>query len=124
MDVYPCFTYRDVRAALKWLADAFGVNPLASDNEGHEAIENAAVAHRDGLVLIAAERPENLHGSHTGKGWVYLAVDDLDDHYERTKAAGVAVLNEPHRGPAGMRGYSARDLEGNVWTFGSARPTP
>lgn len=100
------------------------MNPLVPNDEGHGAIENAAVAHRDGMVLIAAERPEELHGSDTGKGWVYLAVDDVDGHHKRTKAAGVEVLNEPHGGPGGMRGYSARDIEGNVWTFGSTRPTP
>ena len=94
------------------------------DSEANEAVENAAVAHRDGMVLIASERPEQLHGSHTGQGWVYLAVDDIDAHHRRTKAAGVEVLNDPHAGPGGMRGYSARDLEGNIWTFGTARPTP
>ena len=123
MDVYPCLTYRDVAAALKWLADAFGVKPLVPDSEANEAVENAAVAHRAGIVLIAAERPEQLHDSHTGQGWVYLAVDDIDGHHRRTKAAGVEVLNDPHAGPGGMRGYSARDLEGNIWTFGTARPT-
>ena len=48
---------------------------------------------------------------------MHLAVDDIDGHHRRTKAAGVEVLNEPHAGPGGMHGYSARDLEGNVWTF-------
>ena len=52
MDVYPCLTYRDVAAALKWLADAFGVKPLVPDSEANEAVENAAVAHGDGMVLI------------------------------------------------------------------------
>jgi uncharacterized glyoxalase superfamily protein PhnB len=97
---------------------------VVPDDERNEAIENAAVAHRDGMVLIAAEPPEALHGSHTGFGWVYLAVDDLDSHFKRATWAGVEVLNEPHAGPGGMCGYSARDLEGNVWTFGTARPTP
>ena len=34
------------------------------------------------------------------------------------------VLGETNDGPGGMRGYSARDLEGNLWTFGTIRPTP
>jgi len=84
MDVCPCLTYRDIGAALKWLADAFGAKPVVPDDQRNEAIGNAAVAYRDGMVLIAAERPEELHGSHTGNGWVYPAVDHLDSHYERT----------------------------------------
>jgi uncharacterized glyoxalase superfamily protein PhnB len=77
------------------------------------------------MVLVESERPEDLHGSHTGHGWVYIAVGDLDAHYQRAKAAGVAVLNEPHDAMNGaQRGYSysARDLEGNLWSFGTARP--
>ena len=69
----------------------------------------------------AAPRPEDLHGSHTGQGWVYIAVGDPDAHYQRAKAAGVAVLNAPH-GDGAQRGYSARDLEGNLWSFGTDRP--
>lgn len=35
-------------------------------------------------------------------------VDDVDDHYERARAAGVEVLNEPHDAMDGdQRGYSA-----------------
>ena len=56
------------------------------------------------MVLIAAERPEQLHGSHCGQGWVYLTVDDIDGYHTRTKAAGVEVLNDPHAGADGMRG--------------------
>jgi uncharacterized glyoxalase superfamily protein PhnB len=124
MDVYPCFTYRDVKAALDWLVGAFDLEPRVFDEGAAGEIQHAAVAHRQGMVLIESERPKELHGSHTGKGWVYLAVDDLDAHYQRASAAGVELLNEPHDGPGGMHGYSARDLEGNVWTFGTARPTP
>lgn len=38
------------------------------------------------------------------------------------KAAGAEVLGEPHDAMGGMRGYSARDLEGNLWSFGTDRP--
>jgi hypothetical protein len=64
--------------------------------------------------------PEELHGSHLGQGWVYVTVADPAAHYARAKAAGVEVLGEPHDVMEGtMRGYSARDLEGNLWSFGT-----
>jgi uncharacterized glyoxalase superfamily protein PhnB len=54
---------------------------------------------------------------------VSVALDDPDAHCARAKAAGVEVLGEPHDAMGGtMRGYSARDLEGNLWSFGSDRP--
>ncbi|MGI8594553.1 MAG: VOC family protein [Solirubrobacteraceae bacterium] len=43
--------------------------------------------------------------------------------YERAKAAGAEVLGEPHDAFGGsQRGYSARDPEGNLWSFGTSRP--
>jgi uncharacterized glyoxalase superfamily protein PhnB len=123
MDVYPALTYRDVKAALAWLETAFGLEPRIFDADGAGAINHAALLHGEGRVLVESERPKDLHGSHTGQGWVYIAVGDPDAHYQRAKAAGVAVLNAPHDALNGaQRGYSARDLEGNLWSFGTARP--
>jgi uncharacterized glyoxalase superfamily protein PhnB len=123
VDVYPTLTYRDVRAALDWLANAFGLEPRVFDGGSEDEVHHAALMHGEGMVLVESERPEDLHGSHSGQGWVYVAVEDVDGHYERAKAAGVRVLNEPHDAIEGaQRGYSARDLEGNLWTFGTARP--
>jgi uncharacterized glyoxalase superfamily protein PhnB len=77
------------------------------------------------VTLVESERPEDLHGSHAGRGWIYIAVDDIDAHYQRAKAADADVLNQPHDALAGaQRGYSARDPENNLWTFGTARPMP
>lgn len=120
MDVYPTLTYTDVAAALSWLEKAFGLRPLVI---GGPELQHAAVVHGEGMVLIEAERPGELHGSHAGHGWVYLAVDDVDAHFARAGAAEAEILNEPHDAMDGaQRGYSARDLEGNLWTFGTARP--
>jgi uncharacterized glyoxalase superfamily protein PhnB len=115
--VYPSLTYRDVAAALAWLADAFGF-------EGHVLDETSAVVRSGGgTALIQVDRPEDLHGSHIGRGWVYVVIDDIDAHYARARAAGAGLLGEPHGYGDGHRGYSARDLEGNLWSFGTG-PVP
>jgi uncharacterized glyoxalase superfamily protein PhnB len=73
--------------------------------------------------MIQPELPEDLHGNHAGQGWVYVVVTDPDAHYARAKAAGAEVLGEPHDAFDGrQRGYSARDPEGNLWSFGTSRP--
>ncbi len=124
MDVYPSLTYRDVAAALTWLENCFGLESRVFGEAGTGRIDHAALAHGQGLVLVESERPADLHGSHTGQGWVYVTVADIDARSQRAKASGAEVLGEPHGGPGGMRGSSVRDLEGNLWTFGTARPTP
>lgn len=123
MDVYPSLTYRDVEAALEQLERAFGLERVIFDEPGSDKIRFAAVRHREGMVMVQPELPQDLHGEHAGRGWVYVVVDDPDAHYARAKAAGAETLGEPHGAMGGrQRGYSARDLEGNLWSFGTSRP--
>jgi uncharacterized glyoxalase superfamily protein PhnB len=98
---------------LTWLAEAFGFEGHVLDKAG------AIVRSGDGTALIQTDRPKDLHGSHTGHGWVYVAVADIDAQYARAKSAGASPLGEPHHFGDGYRGYSARDLEGNLWSFGT-----
>ncbi len=123
MDVYPALTYRDVPAAVAFLATAFGLRVDELDRDTAGAVRSASLAHGEGRVLIQPDLPDELHGSHLGQGWVYLAVSDPDAHWARARAAGAQVLGDPHDAMGGaMRGYSARDLEGNLWSIGSDRP--
>jgi uncharacterized glyoxalase superfamily protein PhnB len=124
--VYPCLTYRDVSRALTWLEEAFGlaskalIPPSALDDEpvAHALLRTAG----GGTILVEAERPDELHGAHAGRGWIYVAVTDADAHHPRATRSGAETLGEPHDFGEGFRGYSARDLEGNLWTFGTAQP--
>lgn len=73
--------------------------------------------------MLQPELPEDLHGEHGGQGWVYAVVDDPEAHWARAKRAGAEVLGKPHDAFEGrLRGYSARDREGNLWSFGTSRP--
>jgi hypothetical protein len=78
VDVYPSLTHRDVAAALSWLHTAFGLEPLRFDEEGAQEIQFAAVKHGRGMVMLQPELPDDLHGEHAGRGWVYVVVDDPD----------------------------------------------
>ncbi len=123
MDVYPSLTYRDLEGALEFLEKAFGLEPEVLATDEHGAIRHAALRHGEGLVLLQPDLPDQLHGTHVGQGWVYVAVTDPDGHFERARAAGAKVLGEPHDALDGQqRGYSARDREGNLWSFGTQRP--
>lgn len=111
--MYASLTYRDVTAALAWLNLAFGFDgDLHDDGIG-------VVRHGNGRVIIQPDQPEELHGTHLGQGWVYTVVDDIDSHHRRSAQAGAHILGEPHSYADGYWGYSARDLEGNLWSFGT-----
>lgn len=75
--------------------------------------------------MVQPEMAKDLHGEHAGRGWVYVMVDDPDAHHARAAKSGVAeILNDPHDAFDGdQRGYSARDREGNLWSFASMSPS-
>ena len=52
-----------------------------------------------------------------------IALDVVDAHYERARAAGAEIVRPIAEQPYGSREYAARDLEGNTWHFGTYRPT-
>ena len=123
MDVYPSLTYDDLEAAIEQLQAAFGleVEERILDDAGN--LRACTMRYGEGRVLLQPDLPEELHGTHVGQAWSYVAVHDPDAHWRRARAAGAEVLNEPHDAVDGaQRGYSARDREGNLWSFGNDRP--
>jgi uncharacterized glyoxalase superfamily protein PhnB len=53
---------------------------------------------------------------------IYVVVGDPDAHYARAKKAGAAIVRDITDEDYGSREYSARDLEGNLWSFGTYDP--
>lgn len=120
--VYPCLAYRDVRRALGWLETTFGIEGRVLGNPAAGAPVHALLQTPGGTILVESERPYELHGVHAGRGWVYVTVADADAHYRHASSLGAHVHGEPHDFGDSFRGYSADDLEGNLWTFGTATP--
>jgi uncharacterized glyoxalase superfamily protein PhnB len=58
----------------------------------------------------------------TGRTSLYVIVEDPDAVYERAKAAGAEITREPQDMDYGSREFSARDPEGNAWSFGTYDP--
>jgi uncharacterized glyoxalase superfamily protein PhnB len=119
--IYPVLRYRDAPAAIDWLEKAFGF-------ERHDvhADENGTIVHAelrygaDDFLGLSSEKAD-IFGEHAGRGWLYVVVEDPDAHYARAKAAGAEILIELADQDYGSRDYSARDPEGNIWSFGTYR---
>jgi uncharacterized glyoxalase superfamily protein PhnB len=125
----PTFTaatfYRDPKAALEWLAAAFGleVTMAIEDHEGdpRNCHYEMAIEGR-GRIMIGGEwadwtrSPASIGGVNTQSTHVDLA-SDLDAHCERARAAGATIVAEPEDQFYGDRTYRAVDPEGHVWTF-------
>jgi uncharacterized glyoxalase superfamily protein PhnB len=115
VSIYPVIRYRDVRAGIEFLENAFGFRPVHVYEEGG-SIVHAELAYGDGMVMIGPAQDD------VTPGWSYVAVDDADAHFEHAKAAGAEITRAIEDQEYGSRDYSARDPEGNVWSFGTYRP--
>ena len=128
--IIPAMRYRNAPAAIEWLCQAFGF-------EKHLVVpgENGTIAHAqltlgNGMMMLGSVRdndfsklvkqPDQLDGAETQ--CPYVVVTDADAHYARAVAAGAKIVHEIEDASYGGRGYSCRDLEGHLWSFGSYDP--
>ncbi|MFI5027819.1 MAG: VOC family protein [Solirubrobacterales bacterium] len=119
---YPSLRYGDARAAIEWLEEAFGFEREMVVDGDADAVAHAQLKFGDGIIMLGSERDDGW-GHHAGQSWVYVAVEgDIDAHCERARDAGAEIVREPTDQDYGSRDYSARDLEGNLWSFGTYRP--
>lgn len=118
----PSVIYKDNRAALKWLQNAFGFEPseVLTDSDGK--IVHAEMSHGDGVVMIGSEwfdwtkSPASVGGKNTQRIHVRLE-RDIDGHCARARAAGAVIAMEPADQFYGDRTYMAVDPEGHHWSF-------
>ena len=121
-------TYKDPRAALAWLEQAFGFElaMLIEDAEGNVA--HSEMRHGQSLIMIGGEwseahrSPRSLGGKVTQTVHVEIE-EDVDAHCARARAAGGEILMEPADQFYGARTYRCRDPEGHIWTIGQTVAT-
>jgi uncharacterized glyoxalase superfamily protein PhnB len=73
------------------------------------------------LDRIGGEGDERFNKG-AGHYSLYVAVDDPDAHHARASEAGATIERELNETDYGSREYTARDPEGNLWSFGTYRP--
>jgi uncharacterized glyoxalase superfamily protein PhnB len=76
------------------------------------------------MVMLGSDFTNDL-GLASGRrlgGWTqgnYVPVPDAEAHHRRAVAAGAEVVLPLADMPYGSREYTCRDLEGNLWSFGT-----
>ena len=120
-DIYASMRYRDSRAAIEWLEHAFGFECHAIHEGPSGGVAHAELRYGDSLMMLGDWRGDDDH-RRPGQGWAYVVVSDLDAHDAAAAAAGAEIVQEPQHEDYGSF-YGARDPEGNLWSFGTYRPT-
>ncbi|MFE2549520.1 VOC family protein [Streptomyces sp. NPDC059355] len=123
--ICPTLRYRDAKAAVKLLTEAFGFSQIAVYEGGDGSVMHAELAYGNGLVMLGSKGTGSTFDKAMGDGGpvgVYVVVDDVDAHHRRAAEHGVEILMEPTDQDYGSRDYMARDAEGNIWSFGTYAP--
>ncbi|MER5788847.1 VOC family protein [Streptomyces sp. NPDC001980] len=123
--IYPSLLYTDAKAAIKQLTEAFGFTEL-SVYEGEDGmVLHAELVQGNGAVMLGSRgRGGRFDAAMEGGGptGVYIVVDDVDAHHQRAVDHGAEILMPPTDQDYGSRDYMARDVEGNIWSFGTYAP--
>ena len=124
--VWPILTYRDARAAADFLVEAFGfeVRALYCRDDDPSIVEHGELRWPlgGGVMFGSAGKDDGPFGTRVpGNDSVYVGCDDPDALFARATAAGAGVVRELKDEDYGSRGFSVRDPEGNVWSFGTYR---
>ena len=121
--LYPVLKYDDARAAIDFLEAAFGFERLHVFEGENGAVAHAELKFGDGVIMFgSASEGDERFNQGIGRTTVYVVVDDPDSLFSRARGAGAEIVMEPTDQSYGSRDFTARDPEGNLWSFGTYRP--
>ncbi|WP_236053073.1 MULTISPECIES: VOC family protein [Streptomyces] len=123
--VYPTLLYADARTAIRQLTEALGFTELSLYETADGKVMHAELVQGSGAVMVGSKGRGGLFDTalkDAGPAGVYVVVDDVDAHHQRAVEHGVEILMPPTDQDYGSRDYMARDVEGNIWSFGTYAP--
>lgn len=128
----PCLRYRDAPAAIEFLCTTFGFQQHLVVPGENNTVVHAQLSFGNGMLMLGSadrrdseygkliNQPDDIGGAQTQT--IYVVVPDADAVYERGRAAGMEIVMDIKDEDYGGRGFSCRDLERHVWSFGTYHP--
>jgi uncharacterized glyoxalase superfamily protein PhnB len=124
--IYPSLRARDARALIKFLVEAFGFEQTVVYGEG-DRVDHAQLSWPPGggiMLGSARDDPDDPFALIPGTFGCYVVADDIDGLYARAAEHGAEIVRKPFDTDYGSRDFTARDPEGNLWSFGTYRGEP
>jgi uncharacterized glyoxalase superfamily protein PhnB len=122
--VWPVLSYRDARGAIEFLSKAFGFEERAAyaRDDDPSIVEHAEMTWPlgGGIMFGTAGKDDSPFGQRVpGNDSVYVVCDNPDELFERAVGAGAELVRGLRDEDYGSRGFTVRDPEGNLWSFGT-----
>jgi uncharacterized glyoxalase superfamily protein PhnB len=126
--LYPTLRCRDADAMIAWLTGILGFTERVTYRDGAGVVHHAELAFGPSILMLGQERDDAygaLVGDRGGRRTdsLYVAVDDPDSLHARIAASGATIEMPLHDTDYGSRDFACRDPEGNLWSFGTYRPS-
>jgi uncharacterized glyoxalase superfamily protein PhnB len=121
--VWPVLTFRDALAEMAFLHDAFGLEEttVITGEADPSIIERGEMRWPSGpgIMFCSAGRDDSLRTRRPGNEAIYLVCDDPDRLFATATSAGAEVVHRLRDEGFGSRGFTLRDPEGVLWSFGT-----
>jgi uncharacterized glyoxalase superfamily protein PhnB len=117
--VTPYLLYEDGEAAIEFVTRAFGFREVERATGAAGGLHAELATGSDDGRIYLGQPPSGFRNPATvGRtSLVYVIVEDVDAHCERTRAAGARIVEELNDLPHGHRRYGCADPQGHEWYF-------
>ena len=127
-NIIPALRYRDAPKAIEWLCSNLGFQKhVVFEAEG--IVHHAELTYGGGMIMIGSYRdgpfdeltkiPSDIENYNTQSPYIF--VTDLEKHYVHSQSKNVQIVLPLKKEPHGS-GYTCRDPEGYLWSFGDFNP--
>jgi predicted enzyme related to lactoylglutathione lyase/uncharacterized glyoxalase superfamily protein PhnB len=115
----PHVVYQNLEEAIPWLTKTFGFIEHYHYGGPGEPISGAQMHLGNAWIMVRRTRPGSSSPTQIGCETQSLTVfvEDVDGHYQRTRAAGAKIVEDLHETEYGERQYGVVDLDGHHWLF-------
>lgn len=122
--VWPTLRARNARALIDFLVAAFGfIETVSYEDDG--LIQHAQLDWPEGGgIMLGDARVATDWVQQPGTGGCYVVTTDTDAVHARAVAAGAEIVEAPVDRDYGSREFIARDIDGNLWSFGTYPGAP
>ncbi|MEO6730196.1 MAG: VOC family protein [Ferruginibacter sp.] len=129
--IIPMLSYENGITAMDWLCKVFGFSERARMVDNSGILTHGEITLGDGVVMLSSQTPDYQSPKHHRLGCedttryynvpyiingLLVCVDDVENHYEKSRGNGAAILSDLEEGGPRLR-YRAEDLEGHRWMF-------
>lgn len=117
--ILPHIYYQNVAYALDWLTATFGFKEKYRFGDHERQLHGALLYLGNAWVMLKETGRGRSSPLQVGQvtQTLMVFVDDIDEHFQRTKLAGAKIVEDLKEHPYGERHYTAEDLEGHFWQF-------